>query len=87
MLLTHPKIADAAVVPHPDEDAGEIPHAFVVLQDGASLTPDEVVEYVAERVAPHKRVRMVDFVPAIPKSASGKILRKDLKGKTADDLG
>ena len=86
VLLTHPKIADAAVVPHPDEESGEIPHAFVVLQGGTSLTPDEVIEYVAEKVAPHKRVRLVDFIPEIPKSASGKILRKNLKGKTAEDL-
>lgn len=86
VLLTHPSIADAAVVPHPDEDAGEVPHAFVVLQEGASLTPDEVIDYVADKVAPHKKVRLVDFIPVIPKSASGKILRKDLKGKTAADL-
>ncbi len=86
VLLTHPAIADAAVVPHPDEDAGEIPHAFIVLQERASLTADEVMAYTAEKVAPHKKVRMVDFIPVIPKSASGKILRKDLKGKTAADL-
>ena len=86
VLLTHPAIADSAVVPHPDEDAGEVPHAFVVLQEGATLTADEVMEYVAEKVAPHKKIRLVDFIPVIPKSASGKILRKDLKGKTSFDF-
>ncbi|WP_183100704.1 AMP-binding protein [Nocardioides pelophilus] len=86
VLLTHPDIADAAVVPHPDEEAGEVPHAFVVVQEGASLTADEVMAYVAERVAPHKKIRIIDFIPVIPKSASGKILRKDLKGRTAADL-
>ncbi|KAA1426332.1 4-coumarate--CoA ligase family protein [Nocardioides antri] len=86
VLLTHPDIADAAVVPHPDDDAGEVPHAFVVLQQGASLTAEDVIAYVGEKVAPHKKVRVVDFIPAIPKSASGKILRKDLKGKTAADF-
>jgi acyl-coenzyme A synthetase/AMP-(fatty) acid ligase len=58
----------------------------VVLQEGATLTEDEVIAYVGERVAPHKKVRVVDFIPAVPKSASGKILRKDLKGKSAADF-
>jgi acyl-CoA synthetase (AMP-forming)/AMP-acid ligase II len=83
VLLTHPSIADAAVVAHPDEEGGEIPRAFVVLQDGADPTANEIMSYVAERVAPHKKVRIVDFIDAIPKSVSGKILRKDLKGRPA----
>ena len=79
LLLTHPSIADSAVVAYPDEDAGEIPRAFVVLQEGAALTSDEVIEFVAGKVAPHKKIRIVEFIDVIPKSAAGKILRKDLR--------
>jgi acyl-CoA synthetase (AMP-forming)/AMP-acid ligase II len=81
LLLTHPSIADAAVVAHPDEESGEVPRAFIVRQPGAELSADAVIDFIASRVAPHKKVRMVDFIEAVPKSASGKILRKDLKGR------
>lgn len=80
LLLTHPAIADAAVVAHPDEDAGEIPRAFIVLQPSFDISKDEIMSFVAAKVAPHKRIRIVDFIEAIPKSLSGKILRKELKG-------
>jgi acyl-CoA synthetase (AMP-forming)/AMP-acid ligase II len=76
LLLTHPAIADAAVVRYPDEDAGEIPKAFVVAR--GPLDADDLMAWVAERVAPHKKVRRVEFIDAIPKSASGKILRREL---------
>jgi acyl-CoA synthetase (AMP-forming)/AMP-acid ligase II len=75
LLLGHPQITDAAVVGRPDEEAGEIPVAYVVA-DG--LEVDHIMQFVAERVAPHKRVRAVRLVAAIPKSASGKILRREL---------
>ena len=76
MLLTNPAIADCAVIPVPDEIAGEIPKAFVVLK--SPISADDVMQYVAERVAPHKKVRRVEIVDAIPKSPSGKILRREL---------
>jgi acyl-CoA synthetase (AMP-forming)/AMP-acid ligase II len=76
VLLTHPAVTDAAVIGIPDADAGEVPKAFVVLK--APVTPEAIMDYVASQVAPHKRVRQVDVVDAIPKSASGKILRRML---------
>jgi 4-coumarate--CoA ligase len=80
LLLGHPRIADAAVVGAHDGDGEEVPKAFVVLQAGADLSGDEIMAFVAERVAPHKKIRQVAFIDVIPKSSSGKILRKDLRG-------
>jgi len=74
VLLTHPAVGDAAVVRSPDQIAGEVPKAFIVLRGSASA--DELVGWVGERVAPYKRVRRIEFVDQIPKSASGKILRR-----------
>ncbi|MCX7752996.1 MAG: 4-coumarate--CoA ligase family protein [Blastocatellia bacterium] len=76
VLLSHPAVADAAVIPSPDEEAGEVPKAFIVLKAEASA--EELMAYVAERVAPYKKIRRVEFVEQIPRSASGKILRRVL---------
>jgi acyl-CoA synthetase (AMP-forming)/AMP-acid ligase II len=79
LLLTHPAVLDAAVIRRADEEAGEVPKAFVVLKadDGSRKTTAEaIMSFVAERVAPHKRIRHLDFIDQIPKSASGKILRR-----------
>lgn len=78
LLLTHEAIADAAVIPVEDEEAGELPKAFVVLKQDQSLNEPNVMDFVAKRVAPHKKIRIVEFVGQIPKSASGKILRRVL---------
>ncbi|NNE74995.1 MAG: AMP-binding protein [Acidimicrobiales bacterium] len=79
LLLTHPSIADAAVIGIPDEEAGELPKAFVTLKPGESMTETDVQDFVKDQVATYKQVRMVEFIDEIPKSASGKILRRFLR--------
>ena len=76
MLLSHPEVVDAAVVGSSGEEAGELPKAFVVAK--GKPPAEEILSFVAERVAPQKKVRKVEFVEDIPKSPSGKILRRVL---------
>ena len=79
LLLTHPAVADAAVIGVLDDEAGEIPKAFIVLKPGQELTAAEVTDFTAQHVATYKVIHEVAFVEAIPKSASGKILRRILR--------
>ncbi|MCI3241280.1 MULTISPECIES: 4-coumarate--CoA ligase family protein [Streptomyces] len=80
LLLTHPGIADAAVIGVYNDDNNEVPHAYVVRQpNAAALSEGEVMMYVAENVAPYKRVRQVTFIDGVPRAASGKILRRELR--------
>jgi acyl-coenzyme A synthetase/AMP-(fatty) acid ligase len=72
---------DAAVIGVLDDDRQEIPKAFVVAAPGSALSAEEVMAFVADNVAPHKKVRRVEFIEAVPKSTAGKILRKDLRAR------
>ena len=76
LLLGHEAVADVAVIPSPDEEAGELPKAFIIKK--ADVSAAEIMDWVAGQVAPHKKIRRVEFVEEIPKSASGKILRRIL---------
>jgi acyl-CoA synthetase (AMP-forming)/AMP-acid ligase II len=75
LIVTHPEVSDVAVIGVPDEEAGELPKAFVVAS-GESVDAEELMAWVGEQVAPQKRIRLVEQIDEIPKSPSGKILRR-----------
>src|SRR6266700_1386925 len=79
LLLEHPAIMDSAVIGIPDDEAGEVPKGFVVLRKGFDTTPDEIIAFVNGKLAGYKKIHYVEFIDAIPKVASGKILRRELK--------
>lgn len=81
LLREHPSVNDAAVIGVPHPVNGEAPKAFVVLKKGKEVKAEDISQFVKERVAVFKRIDDIVFLDSIPKSASGKILRKDLKGK------
>ncbi|KAL5699234.1 4-coumarate--CoA ligase [Ranunculus cassubicifolius] len=86
LLINHPNISDAAVVPMKDDAAGEVPVAFVVKSNGSQISEDDIKQYVSKQVVFYKRISRVFFQDSIPKAPSGKILRKDLRQKLADGI-
>jgi acyl-CoA synthetase (AMP-forming)/AMP-acid ligase II len=76
LLLAHPSIADAAVVRRPDERTGEVPVALVVPRPGAEVDPEAIRDWLAPQVAPYKRPRAVHVVDHLPRTPSGKLLRR-----------
>ncbi|XP_059633892.1 probable CoA ligase CCL5 [Cornus florida] len=78
LLLTHPEVADAAVIPFPDKEVGQYPMAYVVRKSGSDVSKSAIMDFIAKQVAPYKKIRRLEFVNSIPKNPSGKILRKDL---------
>jgi 4-coumarate--CoA ligase len=81
LLLTHPKVADVAVIGIPDDEAGEIPKAFVATQPGEDISLEEIQALVSENLVSYKQIRELEVIDVIPKSASGKILRKELRAR------
>lgn len=79
VLRSHPAVQDAAVLGVPHPISGEVPKAFVITKDNQKPSEEELKEYVSKKVAVFKRIDEIQFVPSIPKTASGKILRRELK--------
>ncbi|KAJ8773667.1 hypothetical protein K2173_005913 [Erythroxylum novogranatense] len=86
VLLTHPSVEDAAVVPLPDDEAGEIPVACVVMSKDSKESEEDIIRFVASNVTYYKKVRVVHFVDTIPRSSSGKIMRRFIRSKVAEKL-
>ena len=85
-LVAHPAVAEAAAVAAPDEERGAVVRAIVVLCDGQSPSPElatQLQEHVKRETAPYKYPRIVEFANELPKTASGKVRRADLRGETA----
>jgi long-chain acyl-CoA synthetase len=79
LLYENPKVLEAAVIGVPDERMGEIPKAYISLKPGEAATEKEILDYVEERLAKYKKLRAVEFVEALPKGPTGKILRRALR--------
>jgi long-chain acyl-CoA synthetase len=85
VLYTHPAVREAAVVGVPDGYRGETVRAYISLRPGADATPDDLAAYCKERLAAYKYPRQVEILPELPKTASGKILRRELRSRTAEN--
>lgn len=79
ILRSHPAVQDAAVIGVPHDFSGEVPKAFIIKKNGQNVSPEELQSFVANKVASFKKIEEVVFVEDIPKTSSGKILRKELK--------
>ena len=81
LIITHPKVADVAVIGVPDDEAGESPKAFVSAVPGETITIDEIQALVSEHLVSYKQIHQLEVIDEIPKSAAGKILRKELRAR------
>ena len=78
VFYSHPNVVDVAVLGLPNVDLGEEVGAAVVLRPGAETTPEELRQYVKERVAPYKYPRVIKLVEELPRNASGKVLKREI---------
>ncbi|HLL78037.1 MAG TPA: AMP-dependent synthetase, partial [Ktedonobacteraceae bacterium] len=80
LLMEHPAVMDSAVIGVPDDEAGELPKGFVVIRKGhEGVTPDDILAFANGKLAGYKKIHLIEFIDVIPKVASGKILRRELK--------